>query len=163
GRAPGGPPAPPPEEAAGPTTCTGHGAATRVGGGTSGLTAQSEAEYCRSVARVGLQVAEALAYAHEHGVLHRDLKPANLLLDVRGTVLLLDVRGTVWVTDFGLAKTLGADGLSNPGDIVGTLRYMAPERLQGVSDPRSDVYSLGLTLYELATPRPAFADADRAQ
>jgi serine/threonine protein kinase len=107
-----------------------------------------------AVAQVGVQVADALEYAHGQGILHRDIKPSNLLLDIRGTV---------WVTDFGLAKEQGSDDLSHPGDIVGTLRYMAPERFQGKSEPRSDLYSLGLTLYELLTLRPAFVDTDRAR
>jgi WD40 repeat protein len=98
-------------------------------------------------------VAEALAYAHAQKVLHRDIKPSNLLLDLQGTV---------WVTDFGLAKEEG-DDLTRTGDLVGTLRYMAPERLSGISDPRSDVYSLGLTLYELLTLRPAFQESDRGR
>jgi hypothetical protein len=101
-----------------------------------------------------VQVAEALAYATSQGILHRDIKPSNLLLDMQGTV---------WVTDFGLAKAADSEDLTHTGDVVGTLRYMAPERLQGKSDPRCDVYSLGITLYELLTLRPAFIDADRAR
>ncbi len=120
----------------------------------SALAAQSETQYVRGVARLGVQVAEALDYAHRQGVLHRDVKPSNLLLDTAGTV---------WVTDFGLAKTDDNDELTGTGDIVGTLRYMAPERFQGQSDPRGDVYSLGVTLYELLTLQPAFAEADRAR
>jgi serine/threonine protein kinase len=108
------------------------------------------AGYYRAVARVGLQAAEALAHAHAQGVLHRDIKPANLLLDERGEV---------WVTDFGLARQEGSD-LTRVGDVVGTLRYMAPERLEGRSDARGDVYSLGLTLYELLTLRTPFAGTD---
>jgi WD40 repeat protein len=123
-------------------------------GSHSGLASQSESEFYRSVARVGVQAAEALAYAHQQGVLHRDVKPSNLLLDTRGTV---------WVTDFGLAKAEGSDELTGPGDIVGTIRYMAPERFRGEADPRSDVYGLGTTLYELLTLGPAFDDANRAR
>ena len=114
----------------------------------------SEAGYYRGVARVGLQAAEALAYAHSQGILHRDIKPSNLLLDASGTV---------WVADFGLAKAEGTDALTRSGDIVGTLRYMAPERFEGHSDPRGDVYGLGATLYELLTLRPAFEASNRAK
>ena len=118
------------------------------------LTTQPDAQYFRSVAQMGVQVAAGLDYAHKQGILHRDIKPSNLLLDARGTV---------WITDFGLAKAEGTDELTHTGDIVGTLRYMAPERLHGWSDPRSDVYGLGITLYELLTLRPAFADSYRAR
>jgi WD40 repeat protein/tRNA A-37 threonylcarbamoyl transferase component Bud32 len=104
------------------------------------------------VARVGLHVAEALDYAAQQGVLHRDIKPANLLLDEAGQV---------WVTDFGLAKLVDSDDLTHSGEILGTLRYMAPERFQNRFDASSDVYSLGLTLYELLTLRPAYEEADR--
>jgi eukaryotic-like serine/threonine-protein kinase len=108
--------------------------------------------YWRSVAHIAVQVADALAYAHEAGVLHRDIKPANLLLDTRGNV---------WVTDFGLAKSEDQQNLTNPGDVVGTLRYMAPERLEGHSDARGDLYALGATLYELLTLKPPFEDTRR--
>src|SRR5262249_50073804 len=74
--------------------------------------------------------------------------------------LLLDEQGAVWDTDFGLAKTLEQDGLTRPGEMAGTLRYSAPERFQGRSDARSDIYSLGLTLYELLTLRPAYDETD---
>ncbi|MEZ6117647.1 MAG: serine/threonine-protein kinase [Pirellulaceae bacterium] len=102
--------------------------------------------YFGRVAAVGLQAAEALEYAHQNGILHRDIKPANLILDTRGIV---------WVLDFGLAKS-GDDNLTMSGDVVGTIRYMAPERFDGTADVRSDIYSLGLRLYELATLQYAF-------
>jgi serine/threonine protein kinase len=113
-----------------------------------------EANYYRAVARIGVQAAEALAYAHSQGVLHRDIKPSNLMLDQQGTV---------WITDFGLAKAEGSEDLTQTGNIVGTLRYMAPERFEGHSLPQSDVYALGLTLYELLTLRPAFDDPNQAR
>jgi serine/threonine protein kinase/WD40 repeat protein len=108
--------------------------------------------YWQSVSHIGAQVAEALEYAHKQGVLHRDVKPSNLLLDTRGTV---------WVTDFGVAKVEDQPNLTRAGDIVGTLHYLAPEAFEGQADVRSDIYSLGLTLYELLALRPAFAEKDR--
>ncbi len=119
----------------------------------SSIVGQSGSPYYRSVARLGVQVAEALAYAHHHKLLHRDIKPSNLLLDLQGTI---------WVTDFGLVKAEGTDALTQTGDIVGTLRYMAPERFRGQGDARSDVYALGLTLYEMLTLEPAFAADQRS-
>ncbi len=108
--------------------------------------------YWQSVARLGAQAAAALQYAHRQGTLHRDIKPGNLMLDERRNV---------WITDFGLAKFGEQEDFTHPGDVVGTLRYMAPEQLEGRTDARSDVYSLGLTLYELLTLRPAFDAASR--
>jgi eukaryotic-like serine/threonine-protein kinase len=107
--------------------------------------------YFESVARIGQQTAAALAYAHERGIIHRDIKPSNLLLDASGIV---------WVTDFGLAKTEEAD-LTESGDILGTIRYMSPERFNSRCDARADVYALGMTLYELLVLRPAFECRDR--
>src|SRR5262249_38951153 len=82
--------------------------------------------FFRGVADIGRQVASALAHAHARGIVHRDIKPSNLLLDTAGVV---------WVTDFGLAK-FDADeaDLTRTGDLVGTLRYMAPERFRGQGD-----------------------------
>ena len=109
--------------------------------------------FFRSLAHIGRQVAGGLAYAHARGIVHRDIKPSNLLLDTEGVV---------WITDFGLAK--GDDeGLTQSGDILGTIRYMAPERFRGEGDARADVYALGLTLYELLTLRPGFDSSDRLE
>jgi len=108
--------------------------------------------YWQGVARIGAQIAQALEYAHGQGVVHRDVKPSNLLLDAASTV---------WVTDFGLAKGDAADNLTTTGDVIGTLRYMAPEALDGVTDHRSDIFSLGLTLYEMLALRPAYDQRDR--
>jgi serine/threonine-protein kinase len=111
--------------------------------------------YFRTVAQWGLQAAEALEYAHTMGVIHRDVKPANLLLDERGDV---------WVTDFGLAQFRTDAGLTMTGDLLGTLRYMSPEQARakhGLVDHRTDVYSLGVTLYELLALRPAFPAEER--
>jgi WD40 repeat protein len=105
----------------------------------------------RGVAHIGRQAASALAYAHTRGIVHRDIKPSNLLLDTEGVI---------WVSDFGLAK-VDEDDLTRTGDVLGTLRYMAPERFRGRGDARADLYSLGLTLYELLALRPAFDSPDR--
>jgi WD40 repeat protein/serine/threonine protein kinase/tetratricopeptide (TPR) repeat protein len=131
------------------------GAEPSSGSGSSGISSMPETDrrYALGVARIGVQVAEALAYAHAQGILHRDIKPSNLLLDRNGNV---------WVADFGLAKGTGADDLTHTGDIVGTVRYMAPERFRGEGDARADVYALGLTLYELLALRPAYDESDRA-
>ena len=125
-----------------------------VAPGTSSLVPSGQSAYARSVARIGLQAAEGLAYAHEQGILHRDIKPSNLLLDARGIV---------WITDFGLAKARTDENLTHTGDVLGTIRYMAPERFHGRCDARSDIYALGLTLYELLAKRPAFDESDRGK
>jgi serine/threonine protein kinase len=109
----------------------------------------------RWVAGLGRQAALALEHAHQMGIVHRDIKPANLLLDPRGQI---------WVTDFGLAQVTGDAGLTMTGELLGTLRYASPEQVQarrGMVDHRSDVYSLGATLYELLTLRPIFEGRDR--
>ncbi len=112
------------------------------------------ADYYHAVARIGAQAADALAYAHAGGVLHRDIKPANLMLDAQGTL---------WITDFGLARLEGLSDLTVADEVIGTLRYIPPERFEGCTDVRGDVYSLGLTLYELLTRQPAFGTASRAE
>ncbi len=109
----------------------------------------SQAYFENTILLIGT-VARALEYAHGEGVIHRDVKPSNLLLDTRGHI---------WITDFGLAKINRGDRTST-GSFAGTLRYMAPEQIRGHCDARSDVYSLGITLYEMLTLRPAFQGAD---
>jgi serine/threonine protein kinase len=115
-------------------------------------------DYFRKVAELGVQAAEALEHAHQLGIVHRDIKPANLLLDARGNL---------WVTDFGLAHMQhGENNLTMTGQAVGTPRYMSPEQALAkrvVLDHRTDIYSLGVTLYELLTLRPAFSSDDRQE
>jgi serine/threonine protein kinase len=111
-------------------------------------------EFFRTVARLGLQAAEALEHAHQQGVIHRDVKPANLLMDATGHL---------WIADFGLARCRTEPGLTGTGDVVGTLRYMSPEQAlgkRGVVDHRTDLYSLGATLYEALTLQPAYSGRD---
>ena len=100
------------------------------------------------IAEIGVEVASALSYAHTRGIVHRDIKPGNLILDRNGKI---------WVTDFGLAKfQVRLDDESLTKDLVGTPRYMAPEQVRGNSTAMSDVYSLGVTLYELAAGQRAW-------
>jgi serine/threonine protein kinase len=114
-------------------------------------------ERFRTAARLIKQAAEALEYAHRQGIVHRDVKPANLLLDDQGHL---------WVTDFGLAQCHADAGLTQTGDLLGTLRYMSPEQASGrpgLLDHRADVYALGATLYELLTLRPIFSGRSRQE
>jgi serine/threonine protein kinase/tetratricopeptide (TPR) repeat protein len=113
--------------------------------------------YFRTVAQLGEQAAHALEHAHQLGVIHRDIKPANLLVDGRGSL---------WITDFGLACCQSSTKLTLTGDLVGTLRYMSPEQALAKRvpiDARTDVYSLGATLYEMLTLEPAFMGEDRQE
>jgi len=113
--------------------------------------------FFRTVARFGVQAAEALEYAHQRGVIHRDVKPANLLVDDTANL---------WVADFGLAQVQGDARLTMTGDLLGTLRYMSPEQAlgqRGLVDHRGDVYSLGATLYELLTLEPVFTGYDQKE
>ncbi len=114
------------------------------------------AAYFQHVARLGVDAALAIHAAHEEGIVHRDIKPSNLLLDVDGKV---------WVADFGLARCRTDSNLTGSGDLVGTMRYMSPEQARGsgaIVDHRTDVYSLGATLYELLTLRHAVRGKDAA-
>jgi serine/threonine protein kinase len=110
-------------------------------------------EYYHQVACIGRDIALALHAAHEAGVIHRDIKPSNILLEPDGHV---------WVVDFGLAYLENQKTLTESGEIVGTLRYMSPERLTSLDhsriDRRADIYSIGATLYELLTLEPPFAE-----
>ncbi len=124
-------------------------------GSLSTLRGAAGAAQFRSLARMIGQAAEALQYAHETGIVHRDVKPSNLIVDAEGSVFL---------TDFGLAMMPADAGLTMTGDLLGTLSYMSPEQAAGkreAIDSRTDIYSLGATLYELLTGRKVFAESDR--
>src|SRR5262245_44560404 len=119
--------------------------------------APRDAAYFRRIAEWGIQAAEAPDCAHQLGIVHRDIKPANLMVDPTGRL---------WVTDFGLAQVQSDSRLTMTGDLVGTLRYMSPEQALAkrvVIDHRTDIYSVGATLYELLALRPAFARTDRQE
>jgi tetratricopeptide (TPR) repeat protein len=123
----------------------------------STIRSTKDGAYFRTVAELGIQAAEALDCAHQQGIVHRDVKPANLMVDATGRL---------WVTDFGLAQVQSDTRLTMTGDLVGTLRYMSPEQALAkrvVVDHRTDVYSLGATLYELLTLEPAFDGTDRQE
>lgn len=127
---------------------------TRVSALATSYSADSRGFY-RTVVRLGIQAAEALEHAHEYGVIHRDIKPGNLMLDAHGQL---------WITDFGLAQFQTDASLTQSGDLLGTLRYMSPEQASGqriAIDHRTDIYSLGATLYELLTLRPPFEGNNR--
>jgi serine/threonine protein kinase/Tfp pilus assembly protein PilF len=120
-------------------------------------TRQSAPVYFQTVARLGREAALALDHAHQLGVVHRDIKPSNLLLDTSGKL---------WLTDFGLARSPAEQALTLTGELVGTLRYMSPEQAfakRGLVDHRSDIYSLGVTLYEALTLEAAYPAGDREE
>lgn len=140
------PAAPPPEKFDAPTVLE-----------LSTARSKDARKYYRTVARLAADAAAALEHAHQVGIIHRDVKPGNLMLDGRGHL---------WITDFGLAQFHMDGGLTATGDLVGTLRYMSPEQALGRPlqlDHRADVYSLGVTLYELLTLEPAFPGSDRQE
>ncbi len=113
--------------------------------------------FFNEVVGIGIQASDALHHAHEHGIVHRDIKPGNLMIDRSGKT---------WVTDFGLARIESDASMTMTGDVLGTLRYMAPEQALAkriVVDQRADIYSLGATLYELLTLRPVFDGVSREE
>jgi serine/threonine protein kinase len=106
----------------------------------------------REVVALGIQLCDALHYAHEHGVVHRDLKPSNLMINADGQLKL---------TDFGIAKDLDATALTGTGRTLGTATYMAPEQIRGTPDisHKTDLYALGAVFYQMLTGEPPFSGA----
>lgn len=98
--------------------------------------------------KVVIEICDALAYAHRHGTIHRDIKPANIMRDLQGRAVLMD---------FGIVKIVGSTTHTAAGAVVGTARYMSPEVIRGEPiDERSDLYSLGVTLFEMVSGEPPF-------
>jgi serine/threonine protein kinase len=118
----------------------------------SALTAEGRPLPIEQVLDIGVQVAEGLAYAHAHGVIHRDIKPANILLARDGVAK---------IADFGIARMRSAEAKSETSSLTGSPRYLSPEQVLGRrADHRSDIFSLGVMLYEMLTGAPPFAGAD---
>jgi serine/threonine protein kinase len=162
-----GPAAPPPTAASGGGACSAglvqtapYVEGTNTPGATGGLSSSSLGSgggYFDTVARLIAGVADALDYAHKQGVIHRDIKPSNLLLSPEGRLS---------VNDFGLARMLEQPGMTMTGEFVGTPAYMSPEQITAGRTPldhRTDIYSLGATLYELLTLHPPFTGERREQ
>jgi serine/threonine protein kinase len=148
-------PDPSPLDATGP--CGDRPGSSSHGTGLTSSSLNSGGAYFDTVARMMADVADALHHAHQQGVIHRDIKPSNLLLSTAGRLS---------VNDFGLARMLEQPGMTVTGEIVGTPLYMSPEQIAAGRVPldhRTDVYSLGATLYELLTLQPPFEAERRDQ
>lgn len=100
------------------------------------------------VIAIGKQICEAIAYAHQNGVIHRDIKPSNVVISDRGEAVL---------TDFGIAKMVGIEEFTATGAVIGTAAYISPEQTQGEKvDHRTDIYAIGVMLFEMVSGTPPF-------
>lgn len=113
-----------------------------------------DVSYYLRVAKIAVQICDALHHANQHGIIHRDIKPSNVMIDSDRHI---------WVMDYGLVRAVDHEDLTETGELLGTLRYLAPERLQGIHTIQGDLFGLGMIMYELISLTTAFDASSREQ
>jgi serine/threonine protein kinase len=111
-----------------------------------------DGSYYRRIAEIAVQICDALRHAYQHGIIHRDIKPSNVMIDTNRHI---------WVMDYGLVHLVDDENLTETGELLGTLRYLAPERLRGIHTIQGDLFGLGMVMYELISLTTAFDASSR--